>query len=201
MSVHTTEPALPLVAHLGLIIGNLRATFANHTGHNRAIAPLVLLIWTYLGRIAPRLERLIAALQAGRLTPPRKSAPRATPAAPANPPRLRLPTGNAWLVKLAQRTAQFSGQLEALLARPEMAELLATAPQAGRILRPLFRMLGCALPPVLRRPNAPPPAPTRPAPRRHAPPPAWTPPPIRQPGNLDPPGPVTSPWRSFYWPI
>jgi hypothetical protein len=37
-------------------------------------------------------------------------------------------------------------QLQAVLAAPEMTELLAVSPQAGRILRPLCRALALELP-------------------------------------------------------
>ena len=41
----------------------------------------------------------------------------------------------------AWRAAVYGGQLQAVLEQPEMVELLKAAPQAGRILRPLCRML------------------------------------------------------------
>jgi hypothetical protein len=55
-----------------------------------------------------------------------------------------------------------------LLEDPEMVALLAEAPEAaGRILRPLFRMLGVPLPPALRPPRRKRPA--QPASRRFRP--------------------------------
>ena len=80
-------------------------------------------------------------------------------------PHFRLPTANAWLVRLVQPTVQFAGQIETIIARPEIQELLAAAPQAGRIFRPLYRMLGIPLPPSLRLPARP----RRPRPAKVAP--------------------------------
>jgi len=63
---------------------------------------------------------------------------------------------------MIQPTAQVAGLLEILIARPQMAGLLAACPQAGRILRPLCRMLGIRpFPPALRR---------EPVPRQSSPP-------------------------------
>jgi hypothetical protein len=67
-------------------------------------------------------------------------------------PQARTPGGHAWLIRLVEPTAQFAGQIEALLQDPEITALLQAAPQAGRIFRPLCRMLGIALPAPLRRP-------------------------------------------------
>ncbi len=58
-------------------------------------------------------------------------------------------------MRLVPQTASGASQLQHLLAEPEMAALIAAAPQMGRILRPLCRMLGVRPPPGLR---APPPA-------------------------------------------
>jgi hypothetical protein len=58
-------------------------------------------------------------------------------------------------------TAVYAGQVQTFLADPEAAALLEAAPQAGRILRPLCRMLAIPLPDHLRRPKPspePPPA-------------------------------------------
>jgi hypothetical protein len=53
-----------------------------------------------------------------------------------------LPTGRGWLVlALGYEAAGYASQLQALLAEPAAARLLAAAPTAGRILRPLARML------------------------------------------------------------
>jgi hypothetical protein len=54
-----------------------------------------------------------------------------------------LPRGFGWLLPLVpQEAACFAGQMRGVLAEPEMVALLAAAPQARRVLRPLCRMLG-----------------------------------------------------------
>src|SRR6185312_11003612 len=49
----------------------------------------------------------------------------------------------AWLIRLGgYKAAAYGSLLQHLLADPEMAALIAAAPQLGRVLRPLCRMLG-----------------------------------------------------------
>ncbi len=69
--------------------------------------------------------------------------------------------------------APYQRDLEQLLADPEMQELLRKAPQAGRILRPFFRMLALTpdpalLPPPPKRTRRTAPAQTEPAPTEPA---------------------------------
>jgi hypothetical protein len=62
----------------------------------------------------------------------------------------RLPRGFGWLLPLVPcQAANYASQLRLVLAEPEMVALLAAVPQAGRVLRPLCRMLAIA-PEVLR---------------------------------------------------
>ena len=165
-----------------------------------AATPLLRRVQDHIVRLVFRLESLVRRHDSGRLAPPRPRAPR-----PDTAPRERqdpLPRGRAWLVRHVQRTAQFTGQVEAVLARPDAQALVAAAPQAGRILRPLCHMLGLAAPPWLRLPGTP--APQVPCPRRERrryrrlnPIPGLTPgqataPP--QPPEPDPP----KPWRMVY---
>ncbi|MBV8094423.1 MAG: hypothetical protein JO110_14600, partial [Acetobacteraceae bacterium] len=104
------------------------------------------LAWARLGRLASRFEALVAAVRAGRL--PLGPAPREQSGRDFELPRLeglpppRLPGGFGWLLRLVPGAAAYGSQVQHLLADPEMAALLAGAPQAARILRPLCRMLG-----------------------------------------------------------
>jgi hypothetical protein len=116
------------------------------------------LAYMRVNRIRNRLEHLLARLAAGWR--PRPAAPRAVPAEapdPAVPRRTRvcapalgrLPHGRTWLVRVVGYHAAGSGsQLEHLLTDPAVAELVATVPSVGRILRPLCHILGIS-PPVL----------------------------------------------------
>ncbi len=136
--------------------------------------PLLLLLWSRLRRLSVRFARLAAQVQAGTLRAPRRRP--ATPRPPRPPPR-RLPRGFAWLMRPVPEAASAASQLQYLLAEPEMTALIAAAPQAGRLLRPLCRMLGVRPPPslVLPRPAPPAAASPRPAMSGPAPRPASTP--------------------------
>jgi hypothetical protein len=87
-----------------------------------------------------------------------------------------MPRRHGWmLAALGWRVVPCRDQLQALLATPELAALLAAAPGAGRCLRPLCHMLGVRHPALARparpRPQPGPAAPPPPTPRRRAAPP------------------------------
>ncbi len=180
-----------LATHFATILSGLRDIIAASAARkepdpalvarNQARTALLVRLWSYVGRTAARFERLVARWQAGTLPTPRPPRP-GRPAPRAARPR--LPTARAWVVHaLGYQAANKAGGLAHLLARPDLAELLAAAPQAARLLRPLCRMLGVTPPltpgaarPAIRTPTtpspaAPPPgpsAPQGPAPHRHA---------------------------------
>ncbi len=91
------------------------------------------------------------------------------------------------------QAAAAASQLQHLLADPAMADLLAAAPQAGRLLRPLCQMLGVRPPPARSLssgrkqagPVGPPPPPVCPAapphPSVHPRPPPAAPPRVFKP--------------------
>ncbi|MBV8095352.1 MAG: hypothetical protein JOY71_13320 [Acetobacteraceae bacterium] len=143
-----TPPPLPtgLSDRLALIIESLRGVIAAHMVKDRSAVAIMFLAWARLGRLASRFEKLVAAVRAGWL--PSALAPRDRAGRDFELPRLeglpppRLPGGFGWLIRLVPGTAAYGGQVQHLLADPEMAALLANVPQAGRILRPLYRMLG-----------------------------------------------------------
>jgi hypothetical protein len=101
-------------------------------------------------------------------------------------------------MRLVPEAACFGGQLRHLLSDPEMAALLRAAPQAGRLLRPLCRILAVPPDPKLLPPPpkrvAPTPVSTWPAgpelPRTDPPPGGG---PLGPPG---PPGPQVA-WRRW----
>jgi hypothetical protein len=110
-----------------------------------------------------RFDRLVLRAEAGLLKP---TPPRATGRQPGAPAPA-IPSGKAWLIRLVQPTAQYSGQIQAFLDDPAILALIAAAPQAGRIFRPLCRALGIDIPAILRLP----PRPRSPKPRVEPPPP------------------------------
>ncbi len=178
MLASLTLPAAPADRFACLIDGLCRAIAAPGAGRGLA-GPLMILLWSRLRRLSVRFAVLAARFRAGTL-----------PARPARrpgrsgPPPPHLPKTLAWLVRLVPEAAASGSQLQHLLTDPELAALLAAAPQAGRILRPLCRMLGVHLPPALRPPPPPSPAPADPP--APAPPTASRPPaacPVRRPGR------------------
>ena len=168
-------PPRPPHERFAAIIDLLCRTVAARIAGGGLAGPLIMLIWRRLRHMGTRFAAIAARHGAGTLHPPRHR-PRA-PRPPRARPREPLPRGNAWLLRLVPDAVGGASQLQHLLADAEMAALIAAAPQTGRILRPLCRMLGLRPPAVLAlppRPPRPPAAPTRPATDR---PPAAPPPP------------------------
>ncbi len=184
-------PAPPSPAdRLALIIEGLRRAVAAQIAGRRLAGPFIILICSRLGRLAGRFTRLAARVSAGTAGPRRRAASR-QPSKRPRPAYQRLPRRFAWLLPLVPgEAAAYGSQLQHLLADPEMAALIAAAPQAGRILRPLCRMLGVRLPPSLRQPSLRQPGPREPNLRQPPPPaPPATPPRSRRPA----PGPAPLP--------
>jgi len=139
--------------------------------------PLILLIWNYLGGILNQFAAIAAKVRAGTLPAPRKPRsraplPGAEPPLPAKPrkPSL-LPRGPLWMIKLfGWHVGNHACLLESLLKDPEMAALIAAAPQLGRLIRPLCRALGRDAGAAKLPPRQPKPAqPRKPRPRRPKP--------------------------------
>jgi HAMP domain-containing protein len=163
-----------LARRVGLTLGGLASAVAAHLYRIPLLAALTVPVWTRINRARHRLERLLTQLAAGKLPQLRRAKPHqpgtrapeaaapepAAPEPPAHPP---LPRRWAWLIEaVGYHAAGYASQLQHLLADPAMAEVLATVPAAGRIVRPLLRMLGLPADLVPRPPGA---APARPPPR------------------------------------
>jgi hypothetical protein len=164
-------PLATLDARFAAVIDRLCRAVAARSAGGRLAGPLIVLIWARLRRMARRFASLVVRHAAGRPLahrPPARQVARRRSAPP-----WRWPRGNAWLVRLVPEAASGGALLSHLLAEPEMAEFVAAAPQAGRILRPLCRMLGITPPGRLRRapPAGPLPASAPPVPARTGPPP------------------------------
>ena len=170
MSPSPTLAAPAVSQRLTSIIEPLCRAAAARAGRRWAIAPLVLLLWPYLRRLAARFDALAARLRIGR---PRKPPAPRTVVRTSRPSVGRLPQGYGWLLRVVPEAGGFGSQLRHLLADPEMAALLEASPQAGRILRPLCRMLGIGPSPDVpaalfpSRPDRP--SPDRPSPDRPSP--------------------------------
>jgi hypothetical protein len=149
-------PSLPtgLIPRFSLFIGAVKRTMDEAIGRwPGAEWPLAMLLWDYLSGVRHRLTALHARFAAGKLPAarraPRPAGERAT--AERRPPG--IPRGP---ILLTVFRAGFDEMLQVLLDDPEMRALLAASPQAGRILRPLWRKLSPRpLPAVLRLPPRP----------------------------------------------
>lgn len=132
------------------------------------IAEILSVTWNRIGLLLRRLDNLHAKFVAGTLRPPRiRRKPQREPRPAAATPYLRLPTARLWLWRLALPAGSHIVHLRNALAEDaEFHALLAAAPQqAGRLLRPLYRMLGLDIPEALARPKPP----RKPRPRKPAP--------------------------------
>ncbi|MBC7636036.1 MAG: hypothetical protein H7251_10585 [Acetobacteraceae bacterium] len=149
-----TSPVFPplsiaapeLVRRLGQILAELAAVVAARFLRRPHLMGLTVLLWSRLSRAAQRFGRV--------MTRPRKQrSPRTDRRVYRTRSAAGLPQGRGWLVReLGYEAVAFGCQLEALLAEPAMQAALVARPAAGRILRPLCRMLGVpfsALPPVV----------------------------------------------------
>jgi hypothetical protein len=144
-----------LARRVALIVAGLAALVAHRFLRDPRLVSLIVPLWTRLTRTARRFDHLMARLAANRL--PKLRPPRLRRPKPGTAQATPLPTGHGWLIRaLPQEAAVYAAQLESLLAEPGVADLLAASPAAGRILRPLGRMLGLhALAPKRTRPKRP----------------------------------------------
>ena len=190
------QPAPPAPAdRLASVIDLLCRVVAAQIAGRRLAGPLIILICSRLRRIGTRCAAIATRLRTGRLR--RRAAPRPRPAPPAARPQRPhrpgpLPQGFAWLLRLVPETAGGASQLRHLLAQPDMEALIAAAPQAGRPLRSLCRMLGVRPPPGLKPARSAPPAAPDP-PTANPPAPAAAPLATPPPSRASPPQPPLLP--------
>jgi hypothetical protein len=157
------HPAADLSRCARLIVEAMCRAVAERAARDVAGHALLVLLWARLRRLAGRLARAAARVAAG--APSARPRPADGAAASADPPPPcprtpdKLPRSLRALARLVPEAACYGGQLRQLLARPEIADLLAEAPHLGRYIRPLCRLLGID-------PAAAGPAPIRPLPRR-----------------------------------
>jgi hypothetical protein len=183
MLAASPSPPTGLVPRFSLFIGWVKRAMGEGLlmrqvtpgGEAAAVGPLVILLGHYLSATLRRLTALHTRFAAGTLA----AAPRERPAVKSTAERAsadrgterRAPAIPPGPVLLREFRVRLDSHLRALLEEPEMRALLAAAPQAGRLLRPLWRKLSreplpemLRLPPRPREPGAPkPPRPAKPA--------------------------------------
>ena len=171
-----TPPPIPteLVARLFLILRNLRDGLALRGAKEHATGPLVVLICKRLSYLYARVEKLVTAAREGRLPAPRARREREPLPEQADgtqqekaedgaglrrsrqkdktEKKLRLPRGFGWMLRLAPEVRQTWGQVHFWMNDPELPELVAKAPQLGRLLRWLCYAMHIEPPAALRPP-------------------------------------------------
>ena len=144
-----------LMINFSALLTHLHAAIAVVAARERHLTVLLVAVCGRIGRMRTRLERLVARWRAGRLLAPRKSRAGAVRRPSVRVPSI-IPRTPAWLLVAVREAASVRSQLEHLLSDAECEAFLAAVPQAGRILRPLCRMLGIGEKPQVpgRKPRA-----------------------------------------------
>ena len=136
--------ALARARQVGVILAAVAALIARRFLRDPRFFKLTGPLWSWLNRTVQRFGR-VRMVPAAPVAAPRPQRVRTVPV-----DRVRLPSGRGWLVKaLGWEAAGYGSQLDALLHEPEMVALLETVPAVGRLLRPLARMLGVTVGPVV----------------------------------------------------
>ena len=160
-------------ARFAIIMLGLAKIMAIRFDRHPRFKPLAFIIWNRFVSTHRRFTAIMTRLAAGRA--PRVNPSRDRVRTRTSTTQPKIPNTNGWLgLELKHEAAIWRARLEALLAEPGMAELLAASPALNLILNPIRIALGM--------PTDPP---------RHVPP---TPPP-------PPPPPLTAEALSYLWPF
>ncbi len=130
------DTAPDLARRFAAIMAGLAALIARRFLKMPHLSGFTLLLWGRLSRAVRRFHRALT----GPVTLP---AARAARPARTRVQGLALPAGRGWIVReLGWEAAGYMVQLEALLREAASRATLRDAPGAGRVLRPICRMLG-----------------------------------------------------------
>jgi hypothetical protein len=123
---------------------------------------MLLLVWNRIMRLARRFASIAARVRGGLAEPaPARSREAAAQPAEGEPKQPRIAPEEVlsrrfgWLVHMLPEAAQFGASLCWLLQKLEMEQLIFAAPEVGRVLRPICRMLGVEPTAALRLPVRP----------------------------------------------
>ena len=149
------DGAPELARRFAWIMAGLGALIARRFLKMPHLSRFTVQLWNYINRATRRFYRALTRkpgkIRAERTRADRDTETRVRPQA--------LPRGRGWIVReLGWEAAAFMGALEVLLGEVEARAGLAGAPAAGRVLRPICRMLGVAeavTPVVVRTARAP----------------------------------------------
>jgi len=103
-----------------------------------------------LHRTLRRLDSLILKWKTGRLPKPRIRPKRERKPSQAYNPWANVKTGKHWLIRAFHMTSCSNQHIAGWVETDEVKQLVAEAPQAGRILRPLLNMLAIDVPEYLK---------------------------------------------------
>ncbi len=133
------DTAPDLARRFAAIMAGLGALIARRFVKMPHLAGFTLLLWGRINRAVRRLHRALTQTPADVRARPR----RVDRAGDGRARPVDLPRGRGWIVReLGWEAAAFVNQLDALLREVETRAALAAAPGAGRVLRPICRMLG-----------------------------------------------------------
>ena len=131
-----------LSERLALILDGLCRAVAARVAGGALAEAVIILIWERVRRAEGRLLGLLARFRAGRAVVRVSSSGRGS-AGVRRALGPGLPRGFGWLLPLVPvQAAGYASQLRAVLADAEVRALLASVPQARRVLAPVCRMLG-----------------------------------------------------------
>ena len=134
-----------------MILTRLQAAIAVVSARERHLTVLLVAVWGRIARMRTRMERLVALWRAGTL-PAARAARAGRAGMVRKAPRFKFPTGRSWLERMVRDALPCGNGLANLLTDAECQAFLAAVPQAARIFRPLFHMLGVdPVPAVVRR--------------------------------------------------
>jgi hypothetical protein len=152
---------LTLAARFADLMGGVCRVLWQQGPRSREPASVVELVVLRVRRMWTRLTGVSEKMRAGTLLPAkaatRRRVARPRPAVAADRPR--LPTRSfGWLIRMVpepHHLVAWRMPLEELLADPETVAMVGISAQAGRLLRPLCRMLAVDLPEYLQLPARP----------------------------------------------
>ncbi len=154
-----------IIAALGRAVGDRRNTRTKWGDPIQPLpTPLIVAVYARLVNLNRRFQAVMDQIQAGTLPKPRvlrpeeaarRKARRAAkdPPTPRKPPHRELPVAYGPMAPLPRdfgyvlrlvpwHARPLADQMRGLLARPEMAQIIAETPRLQRLLRPLCHMLG-----------------------------------------------------------
>ncbi len=129
-------PTSSVAAKFAQVIESLRFMVPKFIAKDRNAGPLIILIWSHLGRLGRQFAALAARAEAGTL----RAASLRRPEVPCVGTRRAgvarvpsgLPTKFAWLGNMMWETRIFGGYLQQMVLNdPEMAALIAASPAGG----------------------------------------------------------------------